>query len=86
MDAKPLRLEAFSKEQIVRPAVLQTLSQDTIPSLQQLREIERDIQEYKKQHEQRFKQCEAQLIVVNDQYSIMKDRDPNKAKQLKKGL
>jgi hypothetical protein len=86
MDVKPVRLEAFSQDPIVPPTVPQTLSRDTIPSLQLLREIERDIKGYKKQHEQRLQQCEAQLTVVNQQYSIIKDRDPNKAKQLKKGL
>jgi len=86
MDVKPVRLEAFPQEAIIRPAILQTLSQDTIPSLQQLREIERDIQEYKKQHEQRLQHCDAQLEVLEDQYSSMKDRDRNKVKQPKKGL
>lgn len=84
MDVKTFHLVPISPTVIARPAILETLSPDTIPSLQQLREIEKDIQEYKKQHERRLQHCETQLGVVDAQYTNMKERDRTKVKQLKK--
>ena len=86
MEVKRLRLPPISPEQIASPAISKSISQETIPSLQQLREIEKNIQDYKKKHEDRLKQCQERLDVVNVQYEILKKRDPVTSKQPKKGI
>lgn len=88
MDVTPSIPVSFSETPIPKPAALVTLTADNVPSLQELRKIERDLLEYKKQQKQRITQSEEQYKFVLEQYQAMKDRDGrdgNKVKQPKHG-
>jgi hypothetical protein len=85
MEVQAFRFSPFSQVSISRPTVLATLSQDTVPSVQQLQDIQRELQEYRKHHLQRLKHCDEQISIADEQYSKLKDRDRAKDKQLKKG-
>lgn len=88
MEVTPFRLVPFPETSIPKLPSLVALTPDTVPSLEELRNIQRDLIAYRKLHEQRIEHSEGQLKVVNDQYAAMKLRDGgdgNKVKQPKKG-
>lgn len=78
-------LKPFSPTSLGKPSALSGLSAETIPRLETLREIEREVLEYRKAQEGRVKHCDELVQVVDELYSSLKDKERNRPKGLKKG-
>jgi hypothetical protein len=82
MSTAPLR--AISP---VPSSVLSALTQDTIPRLETLHELERHVRKYRDAHQSRITHCKELEDAVDESYSSLndKDKDRNRPKSLKKG-
>lgn len=76
-----IQLRPLSPTTLAKPPILPTLSSDTIPRLETLREIEREISEYKRNLEKRTERVDESLRGVEGLYMGLKD----KVKGIKKG-